>query len=243
MAKGKKAASKAETAVVPKAPSSLKKKYSHKEKRDYVLQHLGLITRDSMAKTLDCSVTQIYNIIVKLREDRDKLITQDMCDVIAEEQFNRLNANAKLAFEEILKERKRVKDLREYNHRRMAKDLDVVAVDTKELTNLFYMYGTAERQLTNFLKALGVYNPEIFVQQNFQDNSTTNINVTAEEVLADVRRSYGEDIALEIEAKIIEADFVDVDVTDDPLRQPKIIEKVGKTKTIKNVKKVKEAKK
>jgi len=233
----------------PKGPASSKKKYSTEQKREYVLKNLGLMTRESMAKTLECSPTQIYNIVARLRDNRAKLITEDLISVIAEEQFNRLNMNAKLTFNDLVNERRRLEEVKKSNIRRIAKDMDPLPVDTSELSSYFYMYATAERQLTNYMKALGIYNPDILIQQNIQqgDNSTLSIEFTAEEALKEVRESYSEDVVQNIYDKIVEADWIDVDVTDDPTGQPKPVDRPKKPKkkppAPKQVKKVRKVKK
>ena len=141
-----------------RATKAKKKKFSAPEKKSYVLDHLGTMTYEKMAQHLECSEDNIYLILRQIREDRDgTLINKDIVQVSAEEQFNRLNTQAKLSFSNLMKEYQTVQqggpDAKIYMYTRI--------------------YNEAERSLTQFLKAVGLYQQDININTGDTDNSIT----------------------------------------------------------------------
>lgn len=122
--------------------NSTKKKFTASEKKQYVLSHLGVQTYAAMAAHLACTEANVYLILAEIRKDRDTmLISKDLIATAAEEQFNRLNMHAKVTFTNLMNEWNRVQG----------------GGSPDNLYNYTQYYNIAERQLTHFLKAVGVY--------------------------------------------------------------------------------------
>jgi hypothetical protein len=122
------------------------KKYSAIQKKRYLLNHLGIMTIENIANELDCSEEWIYKMLKGIRKERD-LIHCELVKTSAEEQFNRLNNNAKLAFTELMKERQKI----------------MQGGDDNKLYKYNRMYIEAETALTKFLKAIGLYQPDLTI--------------------------------------------------------------------------------
>lgn len=132
------------------------------QKKAYILEHLGVMSIENMAKNLECSQTRIYQILRDIRKDRDGLIATDLVSTAAEEQYNRLNTACKLAFSTLM---------RAYTE---AQRPDTELNDSR-LYTYSSIYVRAEGALTQFMKALGLYAPDINVVANNTGPSVTVI--------------------------------------------------------------------
>ena len=186
---------------------SLKKKYSASEKKQYVLEHLGTMTYQNMAAKLKCTEANIYLILTNIRKERE-LIHPDLVSVTAEEQYNRLNTACRVSFSNLMKGYER---LQNKTYDKDGKPSD--AIEDKDIWVLATIHDRAEGRLTQFMKATGLYNPDI-VQNNILNESTTitNVNIiNTDKIYDELQEEYGKDFAQELMDKVEANKYVDVD--------------------------------
>lgn len=191
-------------------PNSLTKKFTAREKKEYVLKHLGLKTQAAMASHLECTEINIYQIVKKIRKERKEIINPELISEIAEAQFNRLNSNAQIRFADYVSEENRIQTLKKANQELEAQGKKPKTIDTEVLKDYFYMYGTAERQLTGFLKAIGHYHPDIKFTDKSVSLTQMNISVTADEARKEVLTYYGKKTAKRVDERMAEAEVIDI---------------------------------
>ena len=160
------------------------KRYSSVEKRDYVLSHVGIQSVKEMAVHLGCTPLWVYEILRKVRSERE-LLHGKLVETVAEEQFNRLNQMARDAF------------LALDSYRKAHPEGD-------QIYRLHKIYRDAEHSLTYFLRAVGMYRDDRPVM-------ATQINVNIgkrgiNEVLEEIRGDYDGDI-VDVIAKNIEQQY------------------------------------
>jgi len=159
---------------------STNKTWTPVKRKQYVLEHLGTMTNEQLANRIECGVDNVYKILQSIREERD-LIHHELIQTSAEEQFNRLNNNTKLSFNDLMSYRKKVQDKRQV----ALSNGDPEEVDDSKMYTYNRIYIESERELTKFLKGVGLYNPEILVQNIENQNSGPVINVSFPEGMQD----------------------------------------------------------
>lgn len=146
-------------------------KMAAEKRRLFILQHMGLMPYDQMAKQLGVVHTTIYKDLAVIRKERD-LIHHELVKSTAEEQYNRMNTSAKLAFNELMNHRAAIHRNEQTDRpfgsaeararsAQLDRELKSMRVRTAGLART---HADAERTLTHFLKAVGVYNPDLILQ-------------------------------------------------------------------------------
>lgn len=127
---------------------------------------MGTTSIEKIADRLKTDVRTIYRDLADIRLERD-LIHPDLINHVAEEQFNRLASLVRLNYKDTVSMREKV-EFYELAIADGAEDLTEVKKQYNEALNNFwktqYQYRLAEDQLTRFLKATRLYDPDINIQ-------------------------------------------------------------------------------
>ena len=179
------------------------------ERRVFVMQNLGVKTYAQMAAELGITETMVYQYLDSIRKDRKALwskeLTQDICD----EQLNRRGTMVLETWKDYFDAKGRLTDLREalktgkLDGKTLTDEMKVAVRDMllevkKETFYSRIAYDNQERGLTQLLKAVGVYAPDILLQQN----NIQVLNLDAEKALKDVREKYGKEMADQLEMRM-----------------------------------------
>jgi len=178
------------------------------KRKEYILAHLGLMTYEDIQTHLDISETTLYNDLKSIRSERD-LIHKDAISTVAEEQFNRLNTSAKLAFKDLIAHKKKIQELEKIDLRLLARsEQEQINGQLIVLYKMTYTinktHQVAERSLTKFLQAVGAFRQEVGV-----DMSQTIIVQSDIPDIETLRRSEAVDIVA-----------MDVPSTKDSVKKP-----------------------
>lgn len=190
------------------------KPFTATQAKMFVVEHLGTMTYRVMAEKLQLSEDRIWQISAELRKERE-LITKELVSTKAEEQCNRLNMNTVAAWADVMNLRNRISKLRDKSMdlegqkhqdignkqgiRTQLSDVQAeLAVAERNLFDYTRAYTDSENSLTRFLKAVGIYQPDIKVE----DNRVQVLNLNLENALKSVREDYGDEMAKKLEDQL-----------------------------------------
>jgi hypothetical protein len=184
-------------------------KYSPDQKRLYVMEHLGTQTYEEMAAELDISTDMVHKYLDSIRKGRKSLWSEELTKDVCDQQLNRRGMMVLETWKDYFETKKRREELRAAlrDGRLDGKALtDEMKTQVREMLQEVkkeayfsrIAYDNQERGLTHLLKAVGVYAPDILLQQN----NIQVINLDAEKALKDVRDKYGKEMAEQLEERM-----------------------------------------
>lgn len=145
----------------PRKPQKTRTTIKPDVRQRYILEHIGLMSYPEMARNLDVSEQTLYADLREIRSERE-LIHHELISTAAEEQWNRLNAAARLAFDDLIKSYRRLDELK--------KGELVIPEEVREArrwnNDAVRNHQQCESNMTKFLQAVGAFRQDVGVDMS-----------------------------------------------------------------------------